>query len=255
MDGTRCLRSGDNIGAKRDAMSAKDSTITGNQFAAADSPTTLRAAVGVFMSYRSPQILAALAGASLLLRLFLGPVTAMDLLVAATPIVIWPFLEWFLHRYLLHLRPMQIFGWTLDFDFARKHRIHHQQPWRPEHIFLPVYVHATLAPVLTLGAFWLLPQPGLAATWMAALAGMTLVYEWTHFIVHSRIKPRSAFAQKLFQNHRLHHFRNEHYWYSFTVPQVDAMFGTAPDATDVPRTPTCRTLEYGEAEAGTDRAA
>lgn len=235
-------------------MSAQDPTVTGNQFAAADSPTSLGAAVHVFMSYRSPQILAMLAGASLLLRLFLGPFTAMDLLVAATPILIWPFLEWFLHRYLLHLQPMQVFGRTLDFDFARKHRIHHQQPWRPEHIFLPVYVHATLAPVLTLGAFWLLPQPGLAATWMAALAGMTLLYEWTHFIVHSRIKPKSAFAQKLFQNHRLHHFRNEHYWYSFTVPQVDAMFGTAPDATEVPRTPTCRTLEYSDVEAGTDRA-
>lgn len=219
---------------------------TGNQFAAADSPTNLREALRAFFTYPSPIILISLVAGSLILRGFFGPWDRFDLLVALVPVVGWPFLEWFLHRYLLHLRPTRIGRFTLDFDFAKKHRIHHQQPWRAKHIFLPVYVHIVMAPLLILAAFWLLPRPGLAATWMAGLAAMALVYEWTHFIVHSRIRPKSRFAQRLFHNHRMHHFRNEHYWYSFTVPQVDTMFGTNPGDRDVPRSPTCRTLEYTE---------
>ena len=215
-------------------------------FSAKDSPATVRAAAAAFFTYASPLILTGLILASLTLRLFFGPLTWADLAVALTPVLIWPFLEWSLHRYLLHLQPVQAFGRTWDFDFAKKHRTHHQQPWRPTLIFLPPYVHATLAPVLTAAAFWLLPRPGLAASWMAALAAMTLVYEWTHFIVHTRVRPQSRFAKRLFHNHRMHHFRNEHYWYSFTVPQVDHWFGTGPHEREVEHSPTCRTLDYSQ---------
>lgn len=236
-------------------MSASTQVPPGNQFAASDSPTNLREGIRAFFTYPSPVILASLAIGSLILRGFFGPWDRYDALIALLPVLIWPFLEWSLHRYLLHLQPMRILGFTVDFDFAKKHRIHHQQPWRAKHIFLPVYVHILMAPLLTAGAFWLLPRPGLAATWMAALAAMALVYEWTHFIVHSRIRPKSRFAQRLFHNHRMHHFRNEHYWYSFTMPHVDVMFGTGPDDKTVPRSPTCRTLDYSGQGEMQDEAA
>lgn len=225
-------------------MSVSNQTPAGTQFAASDSPTTVREAVAAFFTYPSPIILAGLVIGSLILRGFFSPLGYSDILVALTPVLIWPFLEWFLHRYLLHLQPVRFLSTTIDFDFAKKHRTHHHQPWRPTFIFLPVYLHIVMAPLLTAGAFWLLPRPGLAASWMAALAAMALVYEWTHYIVHSRIRPRSRFAQRLFHNHRMHHFRNEHYWYSFTMPDVDVLFGTGPDDKAVPRSPTCRTLDY-----------
>lgn len=225
-------------------MSTANQAPSGNQFAASDSPTTIREAIAAFFTYPSPIILAALIIGSLILRGFFGPLGYYDLLVALVPVVVWPFLEWSLHRYLLHLQPVKALGTTIDFDFAKKHRIHHQQPWRPKHIFLPVYVHIVMAPILTAAAFWVLPQPGLAASWMAALAAMALVYEWTHYIVHTRVRPKSRFAQRLFHNHRMHHFRNEHYWFSFTVPDIDVLFGTGPADKAVPRSPTCRTLDY-----------
>lgn len=225
-------------------MSVTSQAPTGNQFAASDSPTTVREAIAAFFTYPSPIILAALVIGSLILRGFLGPLSYADALVALVPVIVWPFLEWSLHRYLLHLQPVRLLGITFDFDFAKKHRIHHQQPWRPKHIFLPVYVHIVMAPVLTAAAFWILPQQGLAASWMAALAAMALLYEWTHYIVHTRVRPQSRFAQRLFHNHRMHHFRNEHYWYSFTVPDIDVLFGTGPADKAVPRSSTCRTLDY-----------
>lgn len=225
-------------------MSNARQSTSGNHFAACDSPADLRRALAAFFTYPSPIMLAGLVIASLILRGFSGPLGILDALVALVPILAWPFLEWFLHRYLLHLQPVRVRGTTIDFDFARKHRIHHQQPWRPERIFLPVYVHIIMTPVLTAAAFWILPRPGLAATWMAALAAMALLYEWTHYIVHTRIRPESRFAKRLFRNHRMHHFRNEHYWFSFTVPEVDVLFRTGPATRDVPQSSTCRTLNY-----------
>lgn len=49
-----------------------------------------------------------------------------------------------------------------------------------------------------------------------------------------------------FNNHRMHHFRNEHYWYSFTMPQVDIAFGTGLADQPVPRSPTCRSLDCSD---------
>jgi sterol desaturase/sphingolipid hydroxylase (fatty acid hydroxylase superfamily) len=44
------------------------------------------------------------------------------------------------------------------------------------------------------------------------------------------------------RRHRLHHFKDEHNWLGFTVPYVDDLFGTAPDPSSIPTSPTVRTL-------------
>lgn len=225
-------------------MNRDTHTAPEGRFAAADSPADLAGALKAFFGYPSPRLLAALVVGSIVARGLLGPFDRYDLVAALIPVVGWPFLEWGLHRYVLHLRPVRLFGVTWDFAFAKTHRQHHRQPWRPETTFLPAYVHLVMAPLLIGGALWLLPRPGLAASWMAGLASMALLYEWTHFIVHTRIRPRSRFARRLFHNHRMHHFRNERYWYSFTLPQVDRLFGTGPADDAVPRSETCRTLAY-----------
>ena len=44
---------------------------------------------------------------------------------------------------------------------------------------------------------------------------------WSEFttaeIVDSRVWPRTALYQRLWRNHRLHHFKNEHYWMGVTM--------------------------------------
>lgn len=57
---------------------------------------------------------------------------------------------------------------------------------------------------------------------------MGLGYEWTHFLVHTRVSPVSGVAKKVRQNHMMHHCRNENYWLSFMVPDIDKLFGTCP---------------------------
>ena len=57
----------------------------------------------------------------------------------------------------------------------------------------------------------------------------------------SRYRPRSALLRGLRRHHMLHHLRNEGAWLSFSIPAVDALFGTLPArASDVPLTPMAR---------------
>lgn len=209
--------------------------------AAADAPEALGEALRTFFRQASPQVLLALLGATLAARLALGAFSVADLVVVAAVVAWWPFQEWLLHRTLLHLRPFRLFGRRIDFAFARRHRAHHREPWRPELIFLPIWVHL-LAPLVALLFVLVLPTPGLACSAMAALVAMALLYEWVHFLVHSRFWPRRPWLQQLWRNHRLHHFKSERHWFGFTVASVDRLFGTAPDPRTIPTSGTCRTL-------------
>ncbi len=71
---------------------------------------------------------------------------------------------------------------------------------------------------------------------------MVGVYEWTHFLIHTAHRPRSAYYRSIWRNHRLHHYKNEHYWHGITNTLSDRVLRTNPDQADVPRSPTARTL-------------
>jgi sterol desaturase/sphingolipid hydroxylase (fatty acid hydroxylase superfamily) len=89
-----------------------------------------------------------------------------------------------------------------------------------------------------------------AVTAMATYSTMALFYEWTHFIVHSNVKPLTSYGKKVRRNHLLHHFRHEDYWFGFTFPHIDRWLGTDPDPATITRSPTARDL-YGLANAAT----
>ena len=82
----------------------------------------------------------------------------------------------------------------------------------------------------------------LAATAVAFYLIMTLRYEWTHFLVHTRYRPRSAYYRRLWRNHRLHHCKNENYWYGVTMLGGDRLLRTAPAVDSVTTSATCRSL-------------
>jgi sterol desaturase/sphingolipid hydroxylase (fatty acid hydroxylase superfamily) len=47
----------------------------------------------------------------------------------------------------------------------------------------------------------------------------------------------------VWNNHRLHHYKNEHYWFTVTTAgTADRLFGTYPDPTSVPKSKTARNL-------------
>jgi sterol desaturase/sphingolipid hydroxylase (fatty acid hydroxylase superfamily) len=81
-----------------------------------------------------------------------------------------------------------------------------------------------------------------ALTGIATAYAMLTTYEWTHFLIHSPYRPRHRPYRTIWRAHRLHHFRNEHYWFGVTVHLADRVLRTYPEREDVPLSPTARTL-------------
>ena len=204
---------------------------------------TLKDAVFYFFSYPAPKLILLFFLAPLGARIVLGgPYTFWDLGIVLAIAFFWPLQEWWAHKYVLHLKPFSLAGRKIDPTFARVHREHHRRPWNIETTFLPWRV-VIGAFVVSVG-LWLIATPTLrlALTGIAAYSFAALLYEWTHYLTHTPYKPKSKYYAKILKGHRLHHFKNEHFWYGFTVPLVDALLKTDPDHKDVETSDTCLTL-------------
>ena len=75
-----------------------------------------------------------------------------------------------------------------------------------------------------------------------------LGYEWSHYLIHSDYKPKTRFYRAIWRNHRQHHFKNEHYWFTVTSSgTADRVLGTYPDLATVETSPTAKNLHAIEA--------
>jgi hypothetical protein len=211
-------------------------------FQSADSPSMLNEALPVFLRHGSPRVLIAALAVAIVIRLCLGAWSWSNLLPVAGLLVYWPIQEWLIHVYILHFRPFTLFGRTIDFRVPREHRAHHRAPWRIELVFIPFHSFLYSIPLVYLLWFALTPSAALAMTGVVAHLALSLHYEWVHFLVHTRVTPRTAWYQRLRRNHRLHHFKNEHYWFGVTMLSGDRLLQTAPPLRQVATSPTCREL-------------
>jgi hypothetical protein len=208
-------------------------------------PGTLSGALREFARHASPRILAALALGFAAARLAAGGFSPWDLVAVGAVVALWPVQEWLIHVLILHYRPRRIAGRTVDFLVPIKHREHHRDPWRLELVFIPLQVYLGVPAVLAL-VLWLsassLPR---ALSVLSVYFALALHYEWIHFLIHTRYPPRRALYRRVWRNHLLHHFKNEHYWFGVTMLGGDRLFGTAADPDRVPTSKTARTLGVG----------
>ena len=214
---------------------------------------TLAAARREFAHKRSPWMILGAFAALAVVRLIVGDFAWRDAVAVAAMLVVYPFAEWAIHVYLLHMKPVRIGGRTIEPPAARDHREHHEQPNDLGIILLAPKELAQLlflaVPVVVgLGALVVSVIAGpvpLGAMLSAALAGYAaiFVYEWTHFLIHTAHRPRSRYYRAIWRNHRLHHFKNEHYWHGITNNVSDRVLGTNPGAREVPKSATARTLD------------
>jgi sterol desaturase/sphingolipid hydroxylase (fatty acid hydroxylase superfamily) len=78
---------------------------------------------------------------------------------------------------------------------------------------------------------------------MVTLGVLGLVYEWTHYLIHTDYKPKSRLYKATWRNHRFHHYKNEHYWFTVTTSgTADKILRTAPDPDAVEKSPTAKNL-------------
>jgi hypothetical protein len=217
-----------------------------------DDLKSLRNCFREFMRHFSGQaVLAAivLVGA---LRIAVGDFSWRDIATLGIVLAIQPFVEWFIHIYLLHLKPFEIGGRKFDLYTAKAHRRHHKDPasidqtlLHPTEILGSMFLIAiTSAPLIAL--LVALPTGGaLLPVYLSSLlwnyVGLYR-YEWSHFLIHTPYIPKTRFFRSIWRSHRLHHFKHEDYWMGVTSNFGDRVLRTFPDQKQVKKSPTARTL-------------
>lgn len=148
-----------------------------------------------------------------------APLSMNDLALFAISIVFWWFQEHILHQKALHS--------NFDWLGKRIHEAHHDRQYHHVSIDSAELIMGWL---LTVHIFLraCLPLPlALSTTIGYATAG--LLYEWTHYIVHTKVKPkRGSFWARVRDNHIRHHQIDNKNWLAFSVPTIDDLFGTNP---------------------------
>jgi len=194
-------------------------------------------------------VLLVLAGSAVVFRGALGGPTFTDVIVGLVVLgLLGPF-EWLVHRLLLHAPNDSIRMRRLG--TGRGHVEHHRDPPELEWLLLRwsdvVVFSAGLAAIAASFTVPLAvarstsPSAAFATGWLAAMLAL-LHYEWVHLLVHTRYRPRSRYYRALAHHHRLHHYRNEHYWLGVTTRTGDRLFRTMPERGAVELSSTARTL-------------
>jgi hypothetical protein len=188
-----------------------------------------------FIRRTPPRMLVGAMVAALALRLALGSWGWRDLVIAGGLVAAQPF---------------------TDLITAREHRGHHEHPANLDGVLVPWYGQAAFIPLIAVvmwaGSFAIHPLLGgdrLAGVATAILTGYAIffTYEWCHFLIHAPYVPRRAYFKSIRRSHRLHHYKNERYWFGVTSNMGDRVIGTHPEPGEVDRSRTARDL-HAEAE-------
>ncbi|MDQ6811790.1 MAG: sterol desaturase family protein [Actinomycetota bacterium] len=220
-------------------------------------PLRLGDVARVFGRRDSPKLIAAAFAAALAARLSVGHWSWRDAVIPAALIAFEPLTEWLIHVYLLHARPIAIGARRYDLLAAREHRAHHADPGELDGVLVPTYALLIFLPaiaVILLALSFpvhLLVGGDRLAWWLSGVVvGYSILfsYEWCHFLIHSPYRPRGRYYKVIWRNHRLHHFKNERYWFGVTSNLGDVILRTNPEQSSVAKSRTARAL--GDDEVG-----
>jgi hypothetical protein len=169
----------------------------------------------------------------------LGPSWAVAVESVVAGVAGWALAEYVFHRFVLHLpRPP---GRILRYLHARLHWRHHQEPDDPAYLFIPLWGSVGLWGMSIGFGHWAAGWAGAAGASLG-LSIALLHYETTHLAAHVAYAPRTRWGKFMKRFHRLHHYKNERYWFGVTHPGADMIVGTWPDQASVERSATARTL-------------
>lgn len=200
---------------------------------------------------KSAQVLLVASFLLALARMSVGGAGRGDFVVLVVTVLMTGTVEWVIHRFLFHAAPG---SWTSRrLGTGTRHREHHLDPTAIDSLMLRGRDGVVFLVVLgVVTALWSVPLLRFCGTallgpflmgWMLAVVGLAH-YEWVHLLVHTRYRPTSRRYQALARHHRLHHFRNENYWFGVTSTSGDVLMRTRPQRpSDVPISQTALTVE------------
>jgi hypothetical protein len=222
-------------------LAADEERITGQARRRVSLP--LRGAWREFWRHPSPWMISSFLLAAIAARVVAGPGEWWELAVPVALLALFPVIEWVIHVMILHWKPRSLGPVQIDSLLAREHRAHHADPRDLPLVFIPWRALAWLLPAYVVVALLAMPTLPSALTLLVSVYGVMAGYEWTHYLVHSDYRPRSRWYRAVWRNHRLHHYKNEHYWFTVTTAgTADRLFGTYPDPATVATSPTVKAL-------------
>ncbi len=187
-------------------------------------------------------------------RIYLGRFSWHEVLLPLALLAAQPFVEWVIHKYLLHLRPMQLLGRRVELYGSIQHRKHHLDPSDLDRVLLtPLEVLSFLVQIAIVIALITVAIDA-AVGWPALPLALTAItfaylgllrYEWSHFLIHTPYVPKTRWYRTIWRNHRLHHFKHEDYWMGVSTNLGDRLLRTNPDQRTIQKSPTARTLGVG----------
>jgi fatty acid hydroxylase family protein len=230
----------------RAQVRADEAAITGSRRRSAG----LLDAARQFWRHPSPWMLATLLTAAVTARAITGDWQLSDAVTPVVMLAVFPLFEWLVHVCILHWRPRRVGRLRFDPLLSRKHRAHHADPRDVPLVFIPWQVQLWLLPATTAIALLAFPRLGVGLTYLVVAAALGLGYEWMHYLIHSDYRPRTKLYRAIWRNHRLHHYKNEHYWFTVTTSgTADRVLRTHPNPETVRTSPTVRDLHARESAA------
>ncbi|MFP5513376.1 MAG: sterol desaturase family protein [Alphaproteobacteria bacterium] len=201
-----------------------------------------------YATYPAIQVYAAMALVATVLAVAQTERGGRTALAALSMVLLYPLVEYGLHRYVLHARILYKSHLTAAL-WKGIHFDHHQDPHRLEVLFGSLTNTLPLILALALPIGWAVD--GLAGA-AAALAGATTLmclYEFCHCMRHPNVKPKSPFLRRIKQRHMAHHFHDETSNFGITSPLIDHLAGTLSDETrGRPRSPAVFNLGHDAEE-------
>lgn len=210
---------------------------------------TLTGLVRAFFSYPTIWTYLALAAISSVFVVQNATAATPVIFTAALVIVIYPLVEYLLHRFVLHGRFLYKSRWTAA-AWKRIHFDHHQDPHDLRILFGALYTTLPTIVVITLPVGWVVDGPITAVAAFATGLIVISVYEFCHCIQHLNNTPRSKYLQHIKRQHLAHHFHSEKGNFGITSYFLDRLFGTYyAKPRDIPRSATVFNIGYTAEEA------
>ena len=137
----------------------------------------------------------------------------------------WTFLEYCLHRWVLHYTPKGPLGKAM---LDRLHIFHHQDPKDQSQVCIPPSLVLPAGVILFgISTFVLRVDLRFSIFFLSGLMTLLVIYDITHFSTHY-MPASNGWLQRLKKHHMLHHFSDHHGRFGVTSPFWDYVFRTLP---------------------------